>query len=152
VVQRLNSKTFNKMNSATAAVTKELALLNDDGRLEKRITLATEGFTRKFPELVLRDRNRLSKENALTLSEYAIAMKREINPRYNYVRYTIQFLSELSRTVGISRKFIDMTREDILSYLDKSRKLENEDPLHKWIGSYNIRCVILFRFFKWLLS
>jgi integrase len=150
VVQRLNSKTFNKMNSATAAVTKELALLNDDGRLEKRITLATEGFTRKFPELVLRDRNRLSKENALTLSEYAIAMKREINPRYNYVRYTIQFLSELSRTVGISRKFIDMTREDILSYLDKSRKPENKDPLHKWIGSYNIRCVIISRFFKWL--
>src|SRR6476620_11649720 len=43
-----------------------------------------------------------------------------------------------------------MTREDVLSYLDKSRKPENEDPLHKWIGSYNIRCIILFRFFKWL--
>ncbi len=39
-----------------------------------------------------------------------------------------------------------MTREDVLSYLDKSRKPEDEDPLHKWIGSYNIRCVILFRF------
>jgi integrase len=77
-------------------------------------------------------------------------MKREINPRYNYVRYTIQFLSEISRTVGINKKFIDMTRDDILSYLDKSRKPEDEDPLHKWIGSYNIRCVILFRFFKWL--
>jgi len=45
-----------------------------------------------------------------------------------------------------------MTREDVLSYLDKSRKPEDEDPLHKWKGSYNIRCVILFRFFKWLLS
>ena len=66
-------------------------------------------------------------------------MKREINPRYNYVRYT-------------NKKFINMTREDVLSYLDKSRKPEDEDPLHKWIGSYNIRCVILFRFFKWLLS
>lgn len=71
-------------------------------------------------------------------------MKREINPRYNYVRYTIQFLSELSRTVGINKKFIDMTRDDLLSYLDKSRKPEDKDPLHKWIGSYNIRCVILF--------
>jgi hypothetical protein len=30
-----------------------------------------------------------------------------------------------------------MTREDILSYLDRYRKFENEDPLHKWIGSYN---------------
>ena len=50
----------------------------------------------------------------------------------------------------LTKKFIDMTRDDVLSYLDKSRKPENEDPLHKWIGSYNIRCVILFRFFKWL--
>ena len=125
------------------------AVINDE-ILERRITLATECFTRKFPELVLRDRNRLSKENAMTVCEYIIAMKREINPRYNYVRYTIQFLSELSRAVGINKKFIDMTRDDLLSYLDKSRKPENEDPLHKWIGSYNIRCVILFRFFKWL--
>jgi hypothetical protein len=86
----------------------------------------------------------------MTVCEYIIAMKREINPRYNYVRYTIQFLSETSRTVGINKKFIDMTQDDILSYLDKSHKPEDEDPLHKWIGSYNIRCVILFRFFKWL--
>lgn len=88
----------------------------------------------------------------MTICDYIIAMKREINPRYNYVRYTIQFLSELSRIVGTNKKFINMTREDVLSYLDKSRKPEDEDPLHKWIGSYNIRCVILFRFFKWLLS
>jgi integrase len=77
-------------------------------------------------------------------------MKREINPRYNYVRYTVQFLSELSRIAGLYKKYIDMTREDVLTYLDKSRKPENEDPLHRWIGSYNIRCVVLFRFFKWL--
>ena len=88
----------------------------------------------------------------MTICDYIIAMKREINPRYNYVRYTIQFLSELSRIVGTNKKFINMTREDVLSYLDKSRKPEDEDPLHKWIGSYNIRCVILFGFFKWLLS
>jgi integrase/recombinase XerD len=127
----------------------ESAIINEE-ILERRITLITKCFTRKFPELVLKDRNRLSKENAMTICDYIIAMKREINPRYNYVRYTIQFLSELSRTVGIGKKFIDMTRDDILSYLDKSRRPENEDPLHKWIGSYNIRCVILFRFFKWL--
>ncbi|MGA9842966.1 MAG: hypothetical protein WBQ25_11680, partial [Nitrososphaeraceae archaeon] len=139
-----------KKSIAETTTTRESAVLNDDERLERKITLATEGFTRKFCELLLKDRNRLSKENALTVSEYVIVMKREINPRYNYVRYTIQFLSELSRTVGISKNFIDMTRDDLLSYLDKSRKPENEDPLHKWIGSYNIRCVILFRFFKWL--
>ena len=134
----------------TGTVTiRESAVINDE-ILERRIILATECFTGKLPQLILKDRNRLSKENATIVSEYIIAMKREINPRYNYVRYTIQFLSELPRTVGLDKKFIDMTRDDLLSYLDKSRKPENEDPLHKWIGSYNIRCIILFRFFKWL--
>ncbi len=37
-----------------------------------------------------------------------------------------------------------------LLYLDSCRKSESDDPLHKWIGTYNSRRVILFRFFKWL--
>src|ERR1041385_4536418 len=119
--------------------------------LERKINIATEGFTtHKFCELVLRDRNRLSKENALTICEYVIAMKREVNPRLSYKRYTIQFLAELSKVVGVTTMFIDMRRDDILCYLDKCRKPENEDPLHKWIGSYNIKLVVLSRFFKWL--
>ncbi|MFL6363578.1 MAG: hypothetical protein ACJ719_00005, partial [Nitrososphaeraceae archaeon] len=123
----------------------------DDVTFDGKVILATEGFTTdKFCKLVLKDRSRLSKENALTICDYVIAMKREVNPRLIYKKYTIQFLSELSKAVGIQKKFIDMTRDDILCYLDKCRKPENEDPLHKWIGTYNIRLVILTRFFKWL--
>jgi integrase len=123
----------------------------DDLLLERKITLATEGFTtHKFCELILRDRNRLSKENALTMCEYVIAMKREVNPRLSYKRYTIQVLSELSKAVGIEKNFIDMARDEVLCYLDNCRKPENEDPLHKWIGTYNTKLVTIFRFFKWL--
>jgi integrase/recombinase XerD len=119
--------------------------------LERKITLASEGFTTKFCESILRDRNRLSKENALVVAEYAIAIKREVNPRPSYLKYTIQYLSELSRRVGLEKRFKDdMTREDILYYLDSNRKTENEDPLHKWIGSYNLKCLTIIRFFKWL--
>ena len=53
-------------------------------------------------------------------------MKREVNPRLSYKRYTIQFLAELSKVVGVATKFIDMTRDDVLCYLDKCRKPENE--------------------------
>ena len=42
-----------------------------------------------------------------------------------------------------------MTRDDVLLYLDSCRKSENEDPLHKWIGSYNTKQMTLVRFFKW---
>lgn len=94
-------------------------------------------MTNKFCELILRDRNRLSKENALTISEYVVGMKREINPRLNTIKTTIQFLSELSRSVGIAKKFIDMRQDDILLYLDSCRKSENDDLLPKWIGTSN---------------
>jgi len=71
------------------------------------IILATEGFITMFSESTLRDRSRLSKENALVVAEYIISMKREVNPRLGYIQYTIQFLSELSRAIGIPKKFID---------------------------------------------
>jgi hypothetical protein len=67
--------------------------IRESDLLEKKIILATEGFTTKSSESILRDK--LSKENALAVADYIIAMKREINPRLNYIEYTIQFLSEL---------------------------------------------------------
>ena len=50
---------------------------NDEPLLQRKIALATEGLATKSSELILRDRNRLSKENALTVCNYIIAMKRE---------------------------------------------------------------------------
>jgi integrase/recombinase XerD len=129
----------------------QISSKNDKELLGKKINTAVEGFgTNRFCELILKDRNRLSKENALTVSDYIIAMKREVNPRPNYKKSTIQIIAELSKTIGIAKKFIDMTRDDLLSYLDKCRKPDNEDPLHQWIGSYNTKRVVLSRFFKWL--
>jgi uncharacterized protein YihD (DUF1040 family) len=146
------SKHSNKTLSPTNP---PLVDVNDNDKylalLERKIALATEGFTtHKFCELVLKDRNRLSKENALIICDYVVVMRREVNPRLNYKRNTIQFLSELSKAAGVEKKFIDMTKDDIICYLDKCRKTENEDPLHKWIGSYNTKLGTLCRFFKWL--
>jgi integrase/recombinase XerD len=120
-----------------------------DSLLDRKINLATDGFTTKFCELVLRDRTRLSKENALLVAEYVIALKREINPRPSYIRYTIQFLSELSRITNHIH-FKEMSDQDIYRYLDSSRKPENVDRMHRWIGSYNTKRITLMRFFKWL--
>ena len=43
-----------------------------------------------------------------------------------------------------------MTDIDIFHYLDLARKPEAQDPLHKWIGTYNTKRMTLMRFFKWL--
>ena len=43
-----------------------------------------------------------------------------------------------------------MSDQDIYRYLDSNRKPDSQDSLHKWIGSDNIKRIILIRFFKWL--
>jgi hypothetical protein len=147
----LAAKVYTSSASSSPSLRNNDDVTFDVAMLERKIPLATEGFTtHKFCELILRDTSGLSRENALTVCEYVIAMKGEVNPRLSYKRYTIQFLSELSRAVGIEKKFIDMKRDDVFCYLDRCRKPENEDPLHKWIGTYNTKLVILSRFFKWL--
>src|SRR5919197_2538327 len=128
-----------------------LAPIEDNMELDRKVALATECFTTaKQSELILRDRTRLSEYNALTVCNYIIAFKHEVNPRPSYIKYTIQFLSELSKAVGIQKRFEDYTKDDVMLYLDSCRKSEIEDPLHKWIGTYNTKRIILIRFFKWL--
>ena len=43
-----------------------------------------------------------------------------------------------------------MTRSDIISFLERFRKTDTADPLHKWIGTYNVFRINLLRFLKWL--
>jgi integrase len=75
------------------------------------------------------------------INEYIQVMQREINPSTEYIRVTKYTLNKLD--------VMTATREDILAVLDRLRKPESEDPLHKWIGTYNHNVVIFKRFFKW---
>ena len=43
-----------------------------------------------------------------------------------------------------------MTKEDIFSYLNRFRKSEEDDPHHRWIGTWNNRHIVLLKFFRWL--
>lgn len=90
-----------------------------DLEIRRKISLATDGFaaTNKFCELILKDRNRISNENALTISNYIIAMKHEINSRPNTIRTAIQFLAELSKTVGIEKRSLRICLEMTFCYI-----------------------------------
>ena len=142
----------NKSIEEILSASKEYISFDDkEKELDRKISLVTERFgTQKWCELVLRDRTKLSKENALTVCDYLIDYKREKNPPLNTVRTTIQPLFTLSKEVGVKKKFVDMTRDDILLSLDRCRKSEDKDPMHKWINTYNTRREVVFRFFKWL--
>jgi len=91
----------------------------------------------------------ISSENALNIAEYILAMKTETNLSDMYITTIIQTLSILSR-FSRNKSFTHMTRDEILVYLDSIRKPDMLDPLHKWIGTYNLKRIIFLRFFKWL--
>lgn len=95
------------------------------------------------------DLNRISPENALIISDYIIVMKTEINPSDNYRGSNIRILYMFSK-YHKNKFFKTMTREDVISFLDSYRRPDAADPLHKWIGTYNLFRTNLIRFFKWL--
>ncbi len=77
-------------------------------------------------------------------------MRTEINLSDNYRKLNVFLLSDLSKFHNNNKPFNQISREDLLLYLDSFRKSEASDPLHKWIGTYNLYTVLLIQFFRWL--
>ena len=133
-----------RSNKAVEAIILE-SHKKDGIELDRKITLATEGFfamTNSRCETILRDRNRLSKENALTISEYTIAMKREVNPRPSYIKYTVQFLSEFSKSIGMEKRFEDMTRDEMVNGKTGSRHIpliQSIPYIKEWLSNHPSR-------------
>src|SRR5919198_2782934 len=113
---------------------------------DRKIAIACEGLRSYYYDLFYKIP---LKENALTLASYIISMKSEINPSYNYRIDVIEKISRLS-IYSVKTLFKDMTKEQILDFLDHLRKPEASDPLHKWVGTYNLFRIFFIRFFKWL--
>ena len=79
-----------------------------------------------------------------TLEEYLLDLK-AINPSKNYEDLTRRVIKKL----GVGLDYGKLTKDDIMRLLDALRKPEEKDPLHKWIGTYNLYVIILKKFFKW---
>jgi integrase/recombinase XerD len=78
-----------------------------------------------------------------------MTMQTETNLSDDYRLNTISILKRVAECYN-PKSFKEMTRQDVLDFLDKLRKPESVDPLHKWIGTYEIYRIIFMRFFKWL--
>jgi site-specific recombinase XerD len=91
----------------------------------------------------------ISEYNAATIVDYIAAMKIEVNLSDNYRRDIIEVLCKFSR-YNENKPFSSLTRANVVTFLESFRKTEPQDPMHKWIGTYNIFRVYLLRFFKWL--
>jgi len=117
-----------------------------DPLFDRKVELASAGLRVNYAD---RLKNRVCKQNALVICDYLTSMKTEINISDNYRRLVITLLGKFSEFHN-QKPFNQITREDILSYLNSLRKSENLDPMHKWIGTYNLYGIQFMRFFKWL--
>jgi integrase len=135
------------MQKTTTAEEEEqfLSPLNSVGLDNNKITSVTAGLQNHFVNLLKKQ----SGQNAETIADYILAMNVEVNPSNHYRTSQIRTLSYLSE-FHKQKPFLKMTRDYILQYLNSYRRPEELDPLHKWIGTYNLRRVFLLRFFKWL--
>ncbi len=117
-----------------------------DSLLERKVSLIAEGLEPNYANRLYK----IPKENAIAIIDFISSMKTEINLSASHIKNNIMALTLLSQFHNNKKSFKEMTREDILSYLDRTRKPERIDPLHKWIGTYNLYRAFIIRFFKWL--
>jgi integrase len=88
------------------------------------------------------------KQNQKILSDYIEARKTETNISESFQKLISRAVNSLA---GHANKNLqDVTRDDIISWLNTVRKSETDDPTHKWIGTYNTYLIIIITFFKWL--
>jgi hypothetical protein len=79
----------------------------------------------------------ISEDNAATIIDYIAAMKSEVNLSDHYRRDLIVVLCRFSK-YNDNKSFKQLTRADIIRFLETFRKTETQDPMHKWIGTYNL--------------
>jgi hypothetical protein len=113
--------------------------------VEDKIRQLTSGLPNRYFKAICS----ISSGNIITLANYIQSMKTEINLSDHYKRDLIFLLCKLSKYY-YHKPYEDLKRDDIIAFLNSFVKPEESDPLHKWIGTYNIFREHLQRFFKWL--
>jgi hypothetical protein len=91
----------------------------------------------------------MEQPNSALVTEYLYCKMREASLKPASRANTIDRLYRLSLFLK-NKSFREMTTEDIFSFLDTLRRTETQDPMHKWIGTYNLSLVKIISFFKWL--
>ncbi len=90
-----------------------------------------------------------SPKNAEIICKYIITEQNEINIRELTKEGKIKTLINITKFLEF-KDFDKITKNDIFSYLNRFRKSEEDDPHHRWIGTWNNRHMVLLKFFRWL--
>ena len=94
--------------------------------LDTKIEETCAGFQPSFAKRLYS----IGEDNAATVVDYIAAMKSEANLSDHYRRDLIDLLSKFSK-YNDNKPFKDLTRANIIAFLESHRKTENQDPMHK---------------------
>jgi hypothetical protein len=108
-------------------------------------------MSRKAMNTRLKMLYRISPSNAATIYEHILSEQTERNIKTSTSENKVKALLWLTRFLKL-KPFEQMTKQDILSYLNGLRKPKEEDPQQKWIVPYNNRLRVYIKFFKWLYN
>jgi len=126
----------------------EKSLAGNDPNFDRKLDYITAGGRPFIKDHLL---HRISRENCTIIIDYILAMQTETSLSERYRIDTIFKLKQLAE-YHKPKSFKDLKRQDVLDFLDRLRKPEQVDPLHKWICTYEISRIVLLRFFKWLYA
>ena len=120
--------------------------------LENKIDSVTKTCSKPYFQNVLKKLASENFENAETICNYIIVEQTEINIKDSTKESKIKVLVWLSNFFDDKLSFKEITKQDIINYLNNLRKSHQDDPSQRWIGSYNSRYIILNKFFRWLYN
>jgi integrase len=137
-----------KRNQTT---TTTITLPTTPSQLDGVIDSITQGMSRKALNTRLKMLHRISPSNASIICEHILSEQTERNIKTSTAENKVKALLWLTRFLK-QKPFEQLTKQDILSYLNSLRKSQEEDAQQKWIGSYNNRLRVYIKFFKWLYN
>jgi len=123
-------------------------IIND---LEKKIRYIFQGSHRLYLDSIIKKTSSTNLQNAHVVYEFLLTEHNNNNVRINTTLTYIKIISLFNEFVHY-KDLEKITKNDIIDFLNSSRKIESEDPSHKWIGTYNTRRMILSKFFRWLYN
>jgi len=125
-------------------VKKKIAAVTTTVDIKTKIDNATKGLTPTYSSRL----GTLPPKQISVICDYISALRSEIKLSDTYRQSILNTLIPLSRTN--KKGFKDFIRTDVITYLDKYRKDDKDDPSHKWIGTHNTNVINIIKFFRWL--
>ena len=110
----------------------------------------TSGLSRPCFCNILKKLQESNHENADILCKHILTEQVEFNIKNSTKEGKIKTLVWLSNFFEDKKRYQDMTKADILTYLNNLRKPQENG--NGWINTYNNRRMVFLKFFRWIMS